>query len=186
MRTHCIAGGTLLQALWWPKQEENLKESGRTYMSNSFTLLDSRNWHSRVKQPCSDSKKKGKTGGPEQSLWVKVLVVESCLALCDPMDCSPPGFSFRGILHARILEWVAIPFSMVSKHISKSISLAIVWAMFKILKNSVDWPALCLSKCGHKIRPCSISIAWELLWNDSPLATHQTHWIRNSERIQIF
>ena len=111
MRTHCIAGGTLLQALWWPKREENLKESGRTYMSNSFTLLDSRNWHSRVKQPCSDSKKKGKTGGPEQSLWVKVLVVESCLALCDPMDCSPPGFSFRGILHARILEWVAMPSS---------------------------------------------------------------------------
>ena len=36
------------------------------------------------------------------------------LTLCDPMDCSPPGFSFRGILHARILEWVAIPFSMGS------------------------------------------------------------------------
>ena len=27
---------------------------------------------------------------------------------CDPMDCSPPGFSVRGILQARILEWVAI------------------------------------------------------------------------------
>ena len=28
---------------------------------------------------------------------------------CDPMDCSPPGSSVRGILQARILEWVAIP-----------------------------------------------------------------------------
>ena len=32
----------------------------------------------------------------------------SCLTLCDPMDCSPPGFSVPGILQARILEWVAI------------------------------------------------------------------------------
>ena len=27
------------------------------------------------------------------------------------MDGSPPGFSFHGILQARILEWVAMPFS---------------------------------------------------------------------------
>ena len=34
-----------------------------------------------------------------------------CLTLCNPMDCSPPGSSAHGILQARILEWVAIPFS---------------------------------------------------------------------------
>ena len=39
---------------------------------------------------------------------VKVLVAQSCLTLCDPMDCSPPGSSLHGILQARILEWVAI------------------------------------------------------------------------------
>ena len=37
----------------------------------------------------------------------KVLVVQSCLILCDPMDCSPPGSSVPGILQARIL----IPYS---------------------------------------------------------------------------
>ena len=42
---------------------------------------------------------------------VKVLVTQSCLTLCDPMDCSLPGSSVHGILQARILEWVAIPFS---------------------------------------------------------------------------
>ena len=42
---------------------------------------------------------------------VKVLVAQSCLTLCDPMDCSPPGSSVPGILQARILEWVAFPFS---------------------------------------------------------------------------
>ena len=40
-----------------------------------------------------------------------VKVTPSCLILCDPMDCSPPGSSVRGILHARILEWVAISIS---------------------------------------------------------------------------
>ena len=41
--------------------------------------------------------------------WVKVA--QSCLTLCDPMDCSPPGSSVHEILQARILEGVAIPFS---------------------------------------------------------------------------
>ena len=35
----------------------------------------------------------------------------SCLSLCNPRDCSPPGSSVRGISQARILEWVAISFS---------------------------------------------------------------------------
>ena len=34
-----------------------------------------------------------------------------CPTLCDPMDCSLPGSSVHGILQARILEWVTIPFS---------------------------------------------------------------------------
>ena len=40
-----------------------------------------------------------------------VLVPQSCLTLCNSMDYSPPGSSVRGILQARILEWVAISFS---------------------------------------------------------------------------
>ena len=39
------------------------------------------------------------------------LVTQSCLTFCDPMDCSPPDSSVHGILQARILECVAIPFS---------------------------------------------------------------------------
>ena len=44
-------------------------------------------------------------------LKVKMLVTQLCLTLCDTMDCSPPGSSVHGIFQARILEWVAIPFS---------------------------------------------------------------------------
>ena len=38
---------------------------------------------------------------------VCVLVARLCPTVCDPMDCSPPGFSVLEILQARILEWVA-------------------------------------------------------------------------------
>ena len=37
--------------------------------------------------------------------------LQSCLTLCDPMDCSPPGSSVHGIFQARVLEWNAIAFS---------------------------------------------------------------------------
>ena len=37
--------------------------------------------------------------------------LQLCTALCDPMDCSPSDSSVHGILQARILEWIAIPFS---------------------------------------------------------------------------
>ena len=40
-----------------------------------------------------------------------VRVAQSCLTLCNPMDCSLPGSSVHGILQARVLQWVAMPFS---------------------------------------------------------------------------
>ena len=43
-----------------------------------------------------------------------VFVAQLCLTLCDSMDCSPPGSSVHGIFQARILEWVAFPFSRES------------------------------------------------------------------------
>ena len=43
-----------------------------------------------------------------------VKLLQSCLTLRDPMDCSPPGSSVHGILQARILEWVAMSFSRAS------------------------------------------------------------------------
>ena len=38
-------------------------------------------------------------------------VSQSCPTLCEPMDCSPPDSSVHWISQARILEWVALPFS---------------------------------------------------------------------------
>jgi len=49
----------------------------------------------------------------ERELILKMcmLVTQSCLTLCNPLDYTPPGYSVPGILQARKLEWVAIPFS---------------------------------------------------------------------------
>ena len=53
------------------------------------------------------------TAGPSQKNCRKGIAVvvakslQSCPIMCDPMDCSLPGFSVRGILQARILEWGA-------------------------------------------------------------------------------
>ena len=49
---------------------------------------------------------------PERVLGTeKVKASQSCPTLCNLMDCSPPGSSVHGILQARTLEWVAVPFS---------------------------------------------------------------------------
>ena len=47
----------------------------------------------------------------------KVLVTQLCPTLLDLMVCSPPGSSVHGILQAKLLEWVAIPFSKGSSRL---------------------------------------------------------------------
>ena len=46
-----------------------------------------------------------------ESEKVRVLITQLCVTLYDLVDYSPTGSSVHGILQARILEWVAIPFS---------------------------------------------------------------------------
>ena len=43
-------------------------------------------------------------------------VSQSCLTLCDPMDCSLPGSSIHGIFQAKVLEWGVIAFSNGQYH----------------------------------------------------------------------
>ena len=55
------------------------------------------------------SQRVGHDWATELIYMIKVLC-QWCLTLGNPTDCSPPGSSVHGILQARILEWVAIPF----------------------------------------------------------------------------
>ena len=56
-----------------------------------------------------------KVGGPRAYPGLlNVLVIQSCLTLCDPMDHSLPGSPVHGISQARILEQIAIPYAIGS------------------------------------------------------------------------
>ena len=59
------------------------------------------------------------------------LVAQVYLNLCDPMDCSPPGFSAHGgILQARILEWVAMPSFRRSSQLKTRIQVSLIAGRF--------------------------------------------------------
>ena len=56
--------------------------------------------------------------GPSVDICCCYLVAKLCVALDDPMDCSPPGSSVHGIFQARVLEWGAIAFSDVQRSLA--------------------------------------------------------------------
>ena len=58
---------------------------------------------------------------------MKVLVVQSCPTLCNPMNCSSPDFFVLGILQAKILEWVVISFFNSTANSDNCYVAAWVW-----------------------------------------------------------
>ena len=54
---------------------------------------------------------------PHSHAAAAAQLLQLCLTLSNPMDCSPPGSSVHGILQPRIQEWVAIPFSRGSSQL---------------------------------------------------------------------
>ena len=60
----------------------------------------------------------------------KVLVAKLYTTLCDPMDCSPPGSYVYGILQARTLEWVVLPFYRGSFRLSDGTQVSCIAGRF--------------------------------------------------------
>ena len=52
-------------------------------------------------------------------------VAQSCPTLCDPMDCSLPGSSVRGIFQARVLEWGAIALFPTKRFMVSGLNLSL-------------------------------------------------------------
>ena len=82
--------------------------------------------------------------------------LQSCPTLCNPMDCSLPGFSVHGILQARTLEWVAISFSNAWKWKVKVKSLSRVWLL------ATSWTAAYQA-------PPPIGFSGQQYWSGVPL-----------------
>ena len=73
--------------------------------------------------------------------------LQSCLTLCNPMDCSPLGSSIQGVLQTRILEWFAMPSSRRSSWPGNwaCISLHLLHWAIGLFITSATWEALWLS-----------------------------------------
>ena len=102
-------------------------------------------------------------------------VTQSCLTLCDPTDCSPPGSSVHGILQARILEWVAISFSRGSSRPRDQTQVSYIagglftdspqGSSFQIFKHSECFLLSHFSRvqlCGpHRQQPTRLPTPWD-------------------------
>ena len=78
-------------------------------------------------------------------------VTQSCLTLCDPMDCSLPGSSVHGIFQARVLEWGAPHLSLSSLHIIASVTGLIQYS-YHFSQDRID-VNLGLKTLGHTLLP---------------------------------
>ena len=102
---------------------------------------------------------------------------QSCLTLCNPMGYSPPGTSIHGVFQARILEWVAIPFSRGSSqsrdqtHVSSIFCIGkqilYHWAIQEVPNTSLSFP----------IQPRSLLHGWaEMSFLKKQRSWLQTTW----------
>ena len=114
----------------------------------------------------------------------KVKVTQSCLTLCNLMDCSLPGSSVHGILQARVLEWVAISFSRGSSRPRDRTQVSCIagrfftnWANREARGRTQrsPYPSPSNSEVGEQIRCC---IHWTIIhW------TLWAHWFFNNHGV---
>ena len=108
---HCCKGAILYPFFSQRNKDQKTEQHGCDYFPNILirycrvTELPKTSWKFRP-----GSGMHFHPVGYEPSAFV-CSVIQSCLTVCDPMDCGLPGSSVHGIFQARILEWIAISFS---------------------------------------------------------------------------
>ena len=109
-----------------------------------------------------------------------MLVTQSCLTLWNSIDYSWPGSSVHGILQARILEWVAIPFSRGSSQprdwtqVSCTAGIFTIWAIKEAQKWDGFYPKIKITwvndlRAVSSLDASSHSCSWAPLWNSACL-----------------
>ena len=123
-------------------------------------------------------------------------VAQVCPTLWNLMDCSPPGSSVHGILQARILEWVAIPFSrgssppkggawvscFVGRFFSCSILSSQPCRVSKTGSSSSRWGNWRFKRLAKGQMPLSEAALGSLT---TPLRPLQFSWQSGSQRLQV-
>ena len=100
-------------------------------------------------------------------------LLQSCPTLCDPMDCSLPGFPIHGILQARTLEWVAISFSNAWKWKVKAKSLRCVRLL------ATPWTAAYQA-------PPSMGFSRQEYWSGGAIAFSPSHTQKSAKLCNFF
>ena len=96
-------------------------------------------------------------------MCVHAKLLQSCLTLCNPMNCTPPGSSVHGILQARMLAWIAMPSSggifltTTTIRIQNGVTLLKTLAVHLESGLSSPWPAHQLVICLQTRQYSSIS-----------------------------
>ena len=99
-------------------------------------------------------------------------VVQSCLTLSDPMDCSLPGSSIHGIFQARVLERGAIAFSLWERilpfYLLHNLMKLILCLQFPHKKNGdIEMLMMCLTQSGAG--PVTVALKpWHPKWQPAP------------------
>ena len=77
------------------------------------------------------------------------MCAQSCQTVCDPMDCSLPGFSVHGIVQARILEWIGISCNKGSSQPRDQTHVSCIFCVGRqILYYCATWEALRAVYCS--------------------------------------
>ena len=99
-------------------------------------------------------------------------VAQLCPTLSDPMDCSLPGSSIHGIFQARVLEWGAIAFSVVTakdkERILKGRKIKTKSNIYKIIRSLQSSPTLCDPIDGSPQAPPSLGFSRQEHWSGLP------------------
>ena len=105
---------TIWESKWDHLRESRRKKKDLLKRKKNTTILNL--WLIMLQLPVADA--------ADAAAAAVAKSLQSCLTLCDPIDGSPPGAPVPGILQARILEWVAISFSIKASFL-KSAALTV-------------------------------------------------------------
>ena len=115
-------------------------------------------------------------------VFIVVLVTQSCLTLCNSLDCSLPGSSVHGIFQARILEWVATPFFRGSSRPRNWIMVSCISSRFFTIWATSYWASLVAQSVENLPAMWGTCVQY-LVWED-PLEEGMTNplqysWLEN-------
>ena len=74
----------------------------------------------------------------EHTYPVSVKLFQSCLILCNPTDCSLPGFSVHGILQAKVLECIPMPSNLPDLGMELHLLCLLHWQLDSLLVPPLD------------------------------------------------